>query len=102
RAEGRPATVTAVRPPARFGAIHVEDNRAAAFLEKPQSDDAWISGGFFVLEPSVIDLVEGDDTIWERRPLETLAANGQLSVYRHSGFWQPMDTLRDKRVLEQL
>ncbi|SRR5258706_6050213 len=102
RAEKRQATVTAVHPPGRFGAIRVEGNQALAFLEKPDSEDAWISSGFFVLEPSVIDLIESDATIWEREPLETLAANGQLSVYRHGGFWQPMDTLRDKRVLEQL
>ena len=94
--------MTAVHPPGRFGAIRVEGNQALAFLEKPDSEDAWISSGFFVLEPSVIDLIESDATIWEREPLETLAANGQLSVYRHGGFWQPMDTLRDKRVLEQL
>lgn len=102
QSEGRRATVTAVLPPGRFGAIRVDGNRAVEFLEKPQSDDAWISGGYFVLEPDVIDLIENDATIWEREPLETLAAEGQLSVYRHTGYWQPMDTLRDKRLLEKL
>jgi glucose-1-phosphate cytidylyltransferase len=100
--EGRKATVTAVRPPTRFGALKIEGNRAVEFLEKPQTEEGWISGGFFVLDPAVIDLVKDDMTIWEREPLETLAREGELSVYRHSGFWQPMDTLRDKRLLEEL
>lgn len=102
RSHGRLATVTAVRPPARFGGLRIEDDRVAEFTEKPQASEGWINGGFFVLEPGVIDYIAGDDTIWERAPLEQLAADGQLMAYRHEGFWQPMDTLREKRLLESM
>ena len=102
RNEGRLATVTAVRPPGRFGALEIEDNRVERFTEKPQGDGSIINGGFFVLSPKVLDYVEGDATIWESEPMERLAREGELSAYRHSGFWQPMDTLRDRRELEQM
>ena len=100
--EGRKATLTGVQPPGRFGALEIEGNLVKSFQEKPDGDGSWINGGFFVLEPSVIDLVDDDDTIWERKPLEALAKSGQLSIYKHNGFWQPMDTLRDKVLLEDL
>jgi len=98
------ATVTAVQPPGRFGAftLHADSARVPSFKEKPGGDGAWINGGFFVLEREVIDLIEGDDTVWEREPLEQLAASEQLAAFRHDGFWQPMDTLRDKQTLESL
>jgi len=96
------ATVTAVRPPGRFGAVEIGGNRVLAFHEKPQGDGGWINGGFFVLEPSVLDLIDGDDTVWEREPLERLASAGELAAYEHTGFWQPMDTLRDRTQLEAL
>jgi len=96
------ATVCAVQPPGRFGAIDIEGNRITRFTEKPQGDGSWINGGFFVLEPGVMRYIEGDDTVWERDPLEALAREGQLSAYMHDGFWQPMDTLRDKTKLEEL
>lgn len=102
RAQKVKATLTAVEPPGRFGALALSRNRVARFREKPQGEDSWVNGGFFVLEPSVFDLIEGDSTIWEREPLEKLAAEGQLAAYRHRGFWQPMDTLRDKHYLEEL
>lgn len=102
RAHGKLATVTAVRPPGRFGSITLEGNRVSSFAEKPQVGEGWINGGFFVLEPPVLDLIPGDDTLWELEPLETLAARGELVAFRHEGFWQPMDTLRDKRYLEKL
>jgi glucose-1-phosphate cytidylyltransferase len=102
RAEGTEATVTAIQPAGRFGALELEGERVRSFLEKPQGDGRWISGGFFVCEPSVFDRIEGDDTIWERGPLEGLAADGELAVYRHPGFWAAMDTLRDKNFLESL
>jgi glucose-1-phosphate cytidylyltransferase len=92
---GRLATVTAVRPPARFGAIELDGDRVAAFSEKPQAEGGWISGGFFVFERAVLDYIAGDETLLERDPLERLAAAGQLMVYRHEGFWEPMDTQRD-------
>lgn len=95
------ATVTAVRPPARFGALVMNDNHVTEFSEKNQSNEGWINGGYFVLQPDVIDLIENDSTIWEREPLEMLAKQKQLASYRHTGFWQPMDTLRDHRLLEQ-
>jgi glucose-1-phosphate cytidylyltransferase len=97
-------TLTAVQPPGRFGAFNLArgQNRVASFKEKPQGDGAWINGGFFVVEPTVFKHIEGDETIWEREPLERIAAEGMLSAYRHEGFWQPMDTLRDKHVLEEL
>lgn len=102
RAEGRQATVTAVRPPGRFGALNLEGSAVKGFSEKPLGDGSWINGGFFVLEQSVLDRIAGDATVWEREPLESLARDGQLSAYKHNGFWQPMDTLRDKRYLEDL
>ena len=100
--QGRTATLTGVQPPGRFGALDVEGTKVSGFQEKPDGDGSWVNGGFFVLEPSVFDLVENDSTIWERSPLETLASSDQLSIYKHSGFWQPMDTLRDKLHLEEL
>lgn len=103
RAHGRMATVTSVFPPARFGAIEIGENDVVtSFEEKPLGDGGMINGGFFVLSPSVIDLIEGDETIWEHGPLETLAARRELVAYRHRGFWQPMDTLRDKTRLTEL
>ena len=103
RAHGRAATVTAVQPAGRFGVLDLADDGAVtAFREKPQDEIGWINGGFFVLEPSVIDLIAGDDTVWEREPLESLADAGDLHAYRHRGFWQPVDTLREKRLLESL
>jgi len=101
-AQGRLATLTATRPPGRFGALNIQGSRVVSFKEKPQGDGGWINGGFFVLSPEVIDRIEGDHTIWEKEPLEGLARDGELSVYCHSGFWQPMDTLRDKNYLEEL
>lgn len=102
RNEGRLATVTATQPPGRFGALTYEGSRVTGFQEKPQGDGGWINGGFFVLSPKVGDYIEGDATVWEREPMEQLASEDQLSVYFHHGFWQPMDTLRDKRHLEDL
>jgi glucose-1-phosphate cytidylyltransferase len=102
REQGVKATVTAVQPPGRFGAftLQADSHRVPSFKEKPGGDGAWINGGYFVLDRSVIDLIDGDDTVWERGPMEQLAASGQLAAYRHEGFWQPMDTLRDKQLLE--
>ena len=100
--EGRLATVTATQPPGRFGALVMNGARVLGFEEKPVGDGGWINGGFFVLSPKVGDYIQGDSTVWEREPLERLAREGQLSVYQHKGFWQPMDTLRDKRQLEEL
>jgi glucose-1-phosphate cytidylyltransferase len=100
KANGREATVTAVQPAGRFGAIELLEDRVSHFVEKPEGDGRWISGGFFVCELSVLSRINGDDTIWEREPLETLARDGQLSAYRHAGFWAAMDTLRDRNVLE--
>jgi glucose-1-phosphate cytidylyltransferase len=103
RAHGLQATLTATYPPGRFGAIDIDaDNHVASFKEKPKGDGGMINGGFFVLSPKVIDLIDGDKTIWERAPLEQLAESGQLKAYAHDGFWQPMDTLRDKLHLEEL
>jgi glucose-1-phosphate cytidylyltransferase len=102
RSHGRLATMTAVRPPARFGHLELEGDQIAEFSEKPQAGEGWINGAFFVLEPEVFDYIDGDDTQWEREPLEHLAKDGQLMAYRHHGFWQCMDTLRDKKLLEQL
>ena len=98
----RKATMTAVQPPGRFGALHIEGDKVTQFQEKPEGDGSWINGGFFVLEPSVMDYIESDSTIWERSPLETLAIEGELSVYKHNGFWCPMDTMRDKIMLNEL
>jgi glucose-1-phosphate cytidylyltransferase len=100
--EGRLATVTATQPPGRFGAIKYKGNRATGFQEKPIGDGGWINGGFFVLSPKVGNYIAGDATVWEQEPMQKLAAENQLSVYFHHGFWQPMDTLRDKRQLEDL
>jgi glucose-1-phosphate cytidylyltransferase len=102
RSHGRLATVTAVRPPARFGELRFDGDRVAAFEEKSQLGEGWINGGYFVLEPAVLDYIEGDGTHWELEPLERLARDGQLIGFRHEGFWQCMDTLRDKRLLESL
>jgi glucose-1-phosphate cytidylyltransferase len=102
RKEGRLATVTAVQPPGRFGAIEMDGSRVTGFKEKPQGDGGWINGGFFVLSPKVVDYIDGDSTVWEKEPMENLAKDGELSVYIHDGFWHPMDTLRDKRYLESL
>ena len=102
RREGRQATLTGVQPPGKFGALEIEGSRVRSFQEKPDGDGSWVNGGFFVLEPTVFDLIEGDATIWERKPLEALARAGQLGIYKHAGFWQPMDTLRDKQHLEEL
>ncbi len=98
------ATLTAVQPPGRFGAFNLDrdQHKIFTFQEKPQGGRAWINGGFFVLEPEVLDYIEGDSTIWEREPMEKLAHDEMLSAYRHYGFWQPMDTLRDKNVLDEL
>jgi len=98
----RLATVTATQPPGRFGALKIEGDRVTGFQEKPIGDGGWINGGFFVLSPEVGRYIEGDDTVWEQEPMQRLAADGELSVYLHRGFWQPMDTLRDKRQLEDL
>jgi glucose-1-phosphate cytidylyltransferase len=100
--EGRLATLTATQPPSRFGAINLEGHRILNFQEKPQGDGSWINGGFFVLSPKVIDYIDGDHTVWEREPMERLARDGQMSAWLHRGFWQPMDTLRDKNHLEEL
>ena len=102
RGKGALATMCAVQPPGRFGAIDIEDHRITRFEEKPVGDGSWINGGYFVLEPGVFDYIDGNDTIWERTPLERLAKDGQLSAYPHRGFWQPMDTLRDRTKLEEL
>lgn len=96
------ATVTATYPPAKFGALDIHDNKVTSFQEKPTDESSMVSGGFFVLSPKVIDYITDDDTFWEREPLERLAGEGQLSVFKHEGFWQPMDTLREKQYLEQL
>ena len=100
--KGRQATLTAVKPPGRFGSIKFERGKVLSFQEKPKGDGNMINGGFFVLEPSVIDLIDGDKSTWEDKPLKMLAENDQLSAYYHSGFWQPMDMLKDKIFLEDL
>jgi len=97
------ATVTAVQPSGRFGALNLDKQaNVLSFQEKPKGDNAWINGGFFVLEPKIFDYIEGDETLWERKPVENLAKDGELIAYKHSGFWHAMDTLRDKNYLEQL
>jgi glucose-1-phosphate cytidylyltransferase len=98
------ATLTAVQPPGRFGAFRLghDETKISSFKEKPRGDGAWVNGGFFVLEPSVVDLVDDDSTVWEKKPLEKLAEEGMIAAYKHYGFWQPMDTLRDKHLLEEL
>jgi glucose-1-phosphate cytidylyltransferase len=99
---GKLATVTAVRPPARFGGLELDGDGVRKFAEKNQTSEGWINGGFFVLQPGVLDYIAGDSTLWEHEPLERLASEGQLRAFRHEGFWQPMDTLRDLRLLESL
>lgn len=102
RASGLKATVTAIQPPGRYGALEIENNKVVNFQEKPAGDGAWINGGFFVLEPDVIKKIRNDNTIWEQEPLKELASEGQLSAFLHKGFWQAMDTLREKNYLEEL
>lgn len=102
RAHGKLATVAAVLPPGRYGALQLEGKRVAAFAEKPRGDGGLINGGFFVLQPEAIDLIDNDQTSWELEPMNALAAQGQLHAFEHSGFWQPMDTLREKNLLEEL
>ncbi len=102
RSHGALATVTAMQPPGRFGTLELRGSQVLSFKEKPQGDGAWINGGFFVLSPKVIDYIDGDLTIWEKEPLERLCVAGELHSYFHRGFWQPMDTLRDKQHLENL
>jgi glucose-1-phosphate cytidylyltransferase len=100
---GKLATVTAVQPPGRFGLLDLEgDNMVKGFQEKPEGDGGWINGGFFILEPGIFSYLDGDETIWEQTPLKQLALAGQLQAYKHHGFWQPMDTLRDRHLLEDL
>lgn len=100
--KGTLATLTATQPPGRFGALNLDEHKIISFQEKPQGDGGWINGGFFVLSPKVIDYIASDETVWEREPMEELAGAGQLSAFLHRGFWQPMDTLRDKNLLEDL
>ena len=102
RGHGRKATVTAVQPPGRYGALQMEQGEVAGFLEKPLGDGGWINGGFFVLSPECIDRIAGDQTTWESEPLASLARDGELMAFKHTGFWQPMDTLRDKLQLEEM
>jgi glucose-1-phosphate cytidylyltransferase len=103
REQGATATLTAIRPPGRFGALtlRLDATTIESFREKPEGDGGWVNGGFFVLEPDVIDYIDSDDTVWEREPMERLAEEGKLAAYRHSGYWQNMDSLRDKMVLEE-
>jgi glucose-1-phosphate cytidylyltransferase len=102
KSSGKLATVTAVRPPGRFGALHIEDGSVTRFIEKPDGDGSWINGGFFVLSPKIQEYIDGDETVFEQEPLMNLARDGQLNAFKHEGFWQPMDTLRDKHNLEEL
>jgi len=102
RSHGKLATVTAVRPPSRFGSVEFDKNRVVEFREKPQTEVGWINGGFFVLEPGIFDYITGDGVAWESDPLSRIANDGQLMAYRHEGFWQPMDTLREKHLLQAL
>ncbi len=102
KASGRLATVTAVQPPGRYGALDITGDKVKGFLEKPKGEGGWINGGFFVLSPKCIDYIQDDSTVWEQEPLEQLATRNELSAYRHDGFWQPMDTLREKTQLEGL
>jgi len=99
---GKLATLTAMQPPGRFGALNLDGNRVISFQEKPHGDGSWINGGFFVLSPKVLDYIKDGHTVWEREPMEKLAKDGQIAAHFHSGFWQPMDTLRDKNHLEEL
>jgi glucose-1-phosphate cytidylyltransferase len=102
KAQNTLATVTATQPPGRFGALNLERHRVTGFAEKPEGDGGWINGGFFVLSPKVMEYIDGDDTVWEREPMERLAREGRMAAYLHRGFWRPMDTLRDKLYLENL
>jgi glucose-1-phosphate cytidylyltransferase len=102
RSHSHLATLTAVQPPPRFGHLILQGNKVTKFMEKASSVKDWINGAFFVLEPGIFDYIEGDETQWEREPLERLAVNGQLMAYKHTGFWQCMDTLREKELLEEL
>jgi glucose-1-phosphate cytidylyltransferase len=102
RSHGKLATVTAVRPPSRFGTFGLSGDRVSEFVEKPQIGVGWINGGFFVLEPGVLDYIDGDMSVWERKPMERLAEDGELMAFQHEGFWQPMDTVREKHILETL
>jgi glucose-1-phosphate cytidylyltransferase len=102
RQHGKLGTMTGVQPPGRFGAIELDGQRIVRFCEKPQGDGNWINGGFFVLSPKVIDYIPDDTTLWEKEPMERLAQDGQIDAFLHDGFWQPMDTLRDKFLLEEL
>ena len=102
KSHGKLATLTATYPPGRFGALNIEDDMIKRFEEKPRGDGALINGGFFVLSPEVISRIDGDATIWEQEPLKGLAKDGELMAFKHEGFWQPMDTLRDKNNLEKL
>ena len=102
RSHGKLATLTAVRPPARYGHLKFDNNRITEFTEKPQTGEGWINGAFFVLEPGVFDYIKGDEIVWEKEPLEGLARDGQLMAYQHTSFWQCMDTLREKYILEKL
>ena len=102
KAHGKLATVTAVQPAGRYGALALDGSAVTGFTEKPKGDGGWVNGGFFVVSPACLDLIEGDGSSWESKPLDRLAADGQLQAFEHAGFWQPMDTLRDKNQLEQL
>jgi glucose-1-phosphate cytidylyltransferase len=102
RSHGKLATITTVRPPARYGRLRIENDKVVEFAEKPQMEEGWINGAFFVLEPEVLEYIDGDDTMFEHAPLERLAAEGQLMAYKHDGFWQCMDTLRERQILEDL
>ena len=102
KSHGRLATVTAVRPPARFGKLYIKENVVEKFSEKPQLDEGWINGAYYVLEPGVFEFIDGDETQWEKEPMERLAMEGQLMAYKHGSFWQCMDTLRDKKLLEKI
>ena len=102
KSEHRLATITAVQPPGRFGALEMSGTQVTSIKEKPRGDGAWINGGFFVLSPKALDVIDGDETLWETTPLERLTDAKELSAYRHAGFWQPMDTMRDKQHLEEL
>ncbi len=99
---GKLATITAVQPPGRYGALNRESDLVTSFVEKPKGDGGWINGGFFVLSPKCIDYIDSDDTAWEQRPLKDIALKGELMAYEHKDFWQPMDTLREKNLLEEL
>jgi glucose-1-phosphate cytidylyltransferase len=102
KAHGKDATVTAVSPPGRYGALEIVEGQVQRFIEKPPGDNGLINGGFFVLQPQVIERIAADETIWEQEPLEGLARDGKLMAFRHDGFWAPMDTLRDKNILDGL